>query len=45
MAKIYTEELNSFSKETLTAVILFMQDQISQLNINMEYLIEQTVAS
>ena len=42
MAKVYTEEeLNSFSRETLMAVILSMQDQISQLNINMECLIEQ----
>lgn len=42
MAKVYTEEeLNSFSKETLMAVILSMQDQISQLNANMERLIEQ----
>lgn len=32
MAKVYTkEELNSFSRETLMAVILSMQDQISQL--------------
>ena len=35
------EELNSFSKETLVAVILSMQDQLSQLNANMERLIEQ----
>ncbi|MFR1466181.1 MAG: hypothetical protein ACLSAZ_19300 [Blautia wexlerae] len=29
MAKVYTkEELNSFSRETLMAVILSMQDQI-----------------
>ena len=42
MAKVYTEEeLNSFSRETLMAVILSMQDQISQLNTNMERLIEQ----
>ena len=42
MAKIYTEEeLNNFSRETLMAVILSMQDQISQLNANMERLIEQ----
>lgn len=42
MAKVYTEEeLNSFSRETLMAVILSMQDQISQLNANMERLIEQ----
>ena len=40
MAKVYTEEeLNSFSRETLMAVILSMQDQISQLNANMERLI------
>ena len=32
-SKIYSpEELNSFSKETLVAVILSMQDQLSQLN-------------
>ena len=42
MAKVYTEEeMNSFSRETLMAVILSMQDQISQLNANMERLIEQ----
>ena len=42
MAKVYTEEeLTSFSRETLMAVILSMQDQISQLNANMERLIEQ----
>ena len=45
MAKVYTkEELNSFSRETLMAVILSMQDQISQLNANMERLIEQIAA-
>ena len=39
---VYTkEELNSFSRETLMAVILSMQDQIHQLNTNMERLIEQ----
>lgn len=32
MSKIYSpEELNSFSKETLVAVILSMQDQLGQL--------------
>lgn len=42
MSKIYSpEELNSFSRETLMAVILSMQDQLSQLNANMERLIEQ----
>ena len=42
MSKIYSpEELNSFSKETLVAVILSMQDQLGQLNANMERLIEQ----
>ena len=35
------DELNRFSKETLVAVILSMQDQLSQLNANMERLIEQ----
>ena len=42
MTKIYLpEELNSFSRETLVAVILSMQDQLAQLNTNMERLIEQ----
>ena len=37
MSKIYSpEELNSFSKETLVAVILSMQDQLSRMNTNME---------
>lgn len=41
MTKIYSpEELNSFSRETLVAVILSMQDQLAQLNTNMERLIE-----
>ena len=35
------DELNRFSKETLVAVILSMQDQLSQLNANMVRLIEQ----
>ena len=40
MTKIYLpEELNSFSRETLVAVILSMQDQLAQLNTNMERLI------
>ena len=40
MSKIYSpEELNSFSKETLVAVILSMQDQLSRMNTNMERLI------
>ena len=35
MQKIYSpEELNSFSRETLVAVILSMQDQLVQLNTN-----------
>ena len=39
MTKIYSpEELNSFSRETLVAVILSMQDQLVQLNTNMERL-------
>ena len=39
MTKIYSpEELNSFSRETLVAVILSMQDQLAQLNTNMERL-------
>lgn len=42
MSKTYSpEELNSFSKETLVAVILSIQDQLSQLDANMERLIEQ----
>ena len=42
MSKIYSpEELNSFSRETLVAVILSMQDQLSQLNANMERLTSQ----
>lgn len=35
------DELNRFSKETLVAVILSMQDQLSQLNANMKLLIDQ----
>ena len=46
MTKIYSpEELNSFSRETLVAVILSMQDQLAQLNTNMERLIEQIAGS
>ena len=46
MQKIYSpEELNSFSKETLVAVILSMQDQLTQLNTNMERLIEQIASA
>ena len=46
MQKIYSpEELNSFSKETLVAVILSMQDQLTQLNTNMERLIEQVASA
>lgn len=42
MAKIYSpEELNNLGKDTLIAMILSMQDQVSQLNANMERLIEQ----
>ena len=37
MTKIYSpEELNSFSRGTLVAVILSMQDQLARLNTNME---------
>ena len=44
MAKVYTEEeLNNFSRETLMAVILSMQDQIHQLNTNMERLIDRSL--
>ena len=46
MQKIYSpEELNSFSKETLVAEILSMQDQLTQLNTNMERLIEQIASA
>ena len=46
MQKIYSpEELNSFSRETLVAVILSMQDQLVQLNTNMERLIEQIASA
>ena len=40
MSKIYSpEELNSFSMETLMAVILSMQDQLNLRNTNTERLI------
>lgn len=46
MTKIYSpEELNSFSRETLVAVFLSMQDQMDQLNTNMERLIEQIASA
>ena len=46
MTKIYSpEELTSFSRETLVAVILSMQDQLTQLNTNMERLIEQIASA
>ena len=46
MTKIYSpEELNSFSRETLVAVILSMQDQPALLNTNMERLIEQIASA
>ena len=46
MTKIYSqEEQNSFSRETLVAVILSMQDQLVQLNTNMERLIEQIASA
>ena len=46
MTKIYSpEELNSFSRETLVAVILSMQDQLARLNTNMERLIEQIASA
>ena len=42
MTKIYApDELNTFSRETLVAEILSMQEQLSQLNTNMERLIER----
>ena len=41
-SKIYSPaELNSFSKETLVAGILSMQDQLSQLKANRDRLVEQ----
>ena len=46
MAKTYTsEELYKCDKETLSAIILSMQDQIETLNRNMEKLIEQITAA
>ena len=46
MQKIYSpEELNSCSRETLVAVILSMQNQLTQLNTNMERLIEQIASA
>ena len=46
MQKIYSpEELNSSSKETLVAVILSMQGQLTQPNTNMERLIEQIASA
>ena len=46
MTKIYSpEELTSFSRETLVAVILSMQDQLARLNTNMERLIEQIASA
>ena len=46
MTKIYSpEELNSFSRETLVAVILSMQDQLARLNTNMERLTSQIASA
>ena len=46
MAKTYSpEELNQFSKKTLIGVILSMQDQLTQLNANLERLIEQIASA
>lgn len=46
MQKIYSpEELNSFSRETLMAVSLSMQDQLVQLNTNMERLTSQIASA
>ena len=46
MTKIYSpEELNSFSRETLMALILSIQVQLIQLNTNIEQLIEQIVSA
>ena len=46
MQKIYSpEELDSFSKKTLAAVIMSMQDQLAQLNTNTERLIEQPASA
>lgn len=44
--KIYTaDELNKCDKETLSAIILAMQDQIETLNRNMDKLIEKIAAA
>ena len=44
--KIYTaDELNKCDKETLSAIILAMQDQIETLNRNVDKLIEQIAAA
>ena len=46
MTKIYSlEELDSFSRETLVAVILSMQDQLARLNTNMECLTSQIAST
>ena len=46
MTKIYSpEELNSFSRETLVAVIQSMQDQLARLNTNMERLTSQIASA
>lgn len=46
MTKIYSpEELNSFSRETLVAVLLSMKDQMARVNTNMERLIEQIASA
>ena len=46
MTKIYSpEELTSFSRETLVAVILSMQDQLARLNTNMERLTSQIASA
>lgn len=46
MQKIHSlEELSSFSKATLVVVILSMRDQLTQLNTNMECLIEQVASA
>ncbi len=42
MAKKYTvEELNKLDKKSLMLLVLSMQDQLTQMNENLEKLIEQ----
>ena len=42
MSKAYLlDKLNTFSRETLVVVILYIQDQLGKMGANMEFLIEQ----